>query len=684
MLYLLPALALAASASPAPPAEEDDAAAEIVVVGTRSPRALSDLPTTVLAVSAEELQRSAATTVDGALRLLPSFATLRRSTSLAADPSSQGLNLRGIGPSAVSRTLLLDDGVPANDPFAGWIPWRAIPRLSLARVEVAPGGASALYGSFALGGVVALVPRAIASTGVEVESFGGTGGTYGVAAHGEHRAGALAGALDVEHAGTDGYRVVSPGAAGPIDGLAGARHVTVAARGTADLRGGSRLALGATLFDERQDGGTRFTRAGMRAATARASLAARAGGARLEATAFGGARRFTQERARVSAGRASEALAAAQEVPSLDAGGSLVVALPPAAGHVASLGADLRHVRGESDETLFPPPAPEQGNRAVRREGSGRQWTGGVFVQDAWTPLRDLELAAAVRLDLWRTSDGEVSRVLEDGTASAERFGARTRAVVSPRVAVRWDATDRLTLRASAYRAFRAPTLNELYRPFQVGTVLTASSPRLAAEVLTGAEAGPELLLPFGGRARAALFWSRLDDPMTIVTLAEPLPDGATRQRANLGRVRFLGIEGEARIAPLASLEARLAWTHVAARVTSAPGSEALVGKTLPHDPADRVVAGVAAGRAGRARLAAEWRWLSRAFEDDLNALPLPAYAVLDLRGALPVARALELFAAVENALDRRFLVGRAGVDTVGAPRLVSAGLRLRAPAGRR
>lgn len=684
---MLAALSLAAAVVLAqPPPDEEPSpealpdAGEVVVVGTRSPRAVSDLPTTVLVVGADELARSAATTVDGALRLLPSFATLRRSTSLAADPSSQGLNLRGVGPSAVSRTLLLDDGVPVNDPFAGWIAWRAIPRLAIERVEVAPGGASALYGSFALGGVVALVPRPIVGTRAELETWGGEAGSYGAAAHGEHRGEALAGAIDVEHAASDGYRVVAPGDAGAIDGKAGARHTTVAARGTAALPGGARLTVGGTFFDEDQDGGTRFTRAGLRSATARASLAARAGTARLDATLYGGVRRFTQDRARVGPDRASEEPSASQEVPSVDVGGSLVAGLRALGAHGVSLGTDVRYVEGESREASFPPPVstPPSPARTVRRDAGGSQWTGGVFAQDAWSPRTDLEIAGTLRLDLWRTADGRTTRLLEDGSSSRTPFAPRTRAVVSPRVAVRWAAGDRVTLRASAYRAFRAPTLNELYRPFQVGTVLTAPNPDLEAELLTGVEVGPEFVLPFGLRARAALFWSVLEDPMTIVTLPEPLADGSTRQRVNLGRARFLGVEAEARLSPRPGLEARLAWTHVDARVTSAPGNDDLVGKRLPHDPADRIVAGLVLGRDGGAAAAAEMRFVSRAFEDDVNALPLPAYAVVDLWGSLPLARSLEVFAAVENLLDRGFLVGRAGVDTVGAPRLVRGGIRVR------
>jgi outer membrane receptor protein involved in Fe transport len=653
---------------------------EVVVVGTRSPRAAASLPTTVVVVPGEDLARSAAPTLDGALRAVPSLATLRRSTSLAADPSSQGLNLRGVAPSAVARTLLLDDGVPLNDPFAGWIAWRAIPRLGLARVEVAPGGASALYGTFALGGVVALVPRPVVGTGAEAESFGGSFGTYGVAVRGEHRAGPASGAVEAEHVDTDGYLVVAPAARGPIDGRAGARHSAATARVAIEPGAGLRLAFGGSFFDEDQDGGTRFTASGLRSFTARAGVERAGPRGRAQLLVFGGARTFTQERARILGGaaRTGEEHAASQEVPSNDIGVSLLGALAAVRGHALSAGIDLRRVAGESEETLFP--AVVTSVTTIARDARGRQWTGGAFVQDAWRPRASVELAGALRADVWRDEDGRATRRLGDGTSVDESFAARTRAVLSPRLGVRWSPTPSVTLRASGYRAFRAPTLNELYRPFQVGTVLTASNPALGPELLTGAEAGPELALAGGvARLRATAFWSALDDPIVTVTLPAPLEDGATRRRENLGRAVIRGVEAELAVRPAPAVLASAAWTFADARVDSAPGRPELVGKALPHDPAHRVAARLAYDRPSFLAAAVEVRWLSRAWEDDQSTLPLPAFAVVDASVARRVGRNAEVFLAVENLLDRAYLVGRAGVDTVGAPRLVRAGLRVKA-----
>ena len=115
---------------------------QTTVTALRLPRPLPDVPSTVTVLPREELERTPALGMDELVRLSPAATTFRRTPSLLADPTSQGLSLRAVGPSGVSRALVLVDGVPANDPFGGWIYWRALPRLGLDHIEVVPGGSS--------------------------------------------------------------------------------------------------------------------------------------------------------------------------------------------------------------------------------------------------------------------------------------------------------------------------------------------------------------------------------------------------------------------------------------------------------------------------------------------------------------------------------------------------------------
>ena len=204
-------------------------------------------------------------------------------------------------------------------------------------------------------------------------------------------------------------------------------------------------------------------------------------------------------------------------------------------------GTDLRHVAGTSREQLTPAqPGPMS---TIARSTGGQQDFLGLFVQDLYAPAEFIEVSAAVRADWWRNRDGRRQLLRMDGGAGDDRFDDRAAGELSPRLGVLVRPSARTRVRGTAYRAFRAPNLNELYRPFQVGTVLTGANESLRSERLSGAELGVEGLWPSVGSLRIAGFASTLTDPIANVTLAAPAPDGTTRQRQNLGRVTSRGVD---------------------------------------------------------------------------------------------------------------------------------------------
>jgi outer membrane receptor protein involved in Fe transport len=394
---------------------------------------------------------------------------------------------------------------------------------------------------------------------------------------------------------------------------------------------------------------------------------------------YGRIQRFEQQRARVAQDRSSETTAASQDVPADDQGLSLVWTAPSTTWggtHGFTAGLDARRMAGTSEEHLFPPePTPAS---TLLRAAGGTQLSGGVFVQDLYTVSPTLELSAALRLDLWRNTQGEQRVERASGAVETTPFDSRTEQQLSPRLGLRLRPAKWLTLRASGYRAFRAPTLNELYRPFQVGTVLTAANANLRAERLWGAEAGLEAESPRGLTARVTGFWNVLDDAITNVTLAEPLPDGATRRRENLGRARVRGVEAGLDWRLSRQWTALLAYTFVDPTVTLALGQPELVGKQLAQDPRHRGTAIVTFDDPGLFTATVQLRVTGPQYEDDLNERGMGGYAVVDVAASRHLFWKLDLFAAVENLFDREYLAGRAGVDTLGPPLTARVGLRLR------
>jgi iron complex outermembrane recepter protein len=228
-------------------------------------------------------------------------------------------------------------------------------------------------------------------------------------------------------------------------------------------------------------------------------------------------------------------------------------------------------------------------------------------------------------------------------------------------------------VRANAWRAFRAPTLNELYRPFQVGAVFTQANPGLRAESVLGGELGTELSPLAGWHTRVTGFWNELQDPIVNATLTP-----TTRQRQNLGRARVRGLELETEYRPTSFLTAIAGYTFVDPVVTSRPDAPDLEGLDLPQDPRHRLSAQLAFAHPRYVDATLFARWTSAQYEDDRSTLPMEGYVLVDLFVAREVSHGLSIFGAVENAFDAQYVVGRAGVDTIGAPRTFKAGVRLR------
>ncbi len=692
-----PTDAAAATQAPAPvPAarglgpEHDAAGEEIVVTATRRPQRIRDVPAAVTVVERLEIERSPTKTADELLRIDPSFGLFRRSSSVAADPSSQGVKLRNVGASGVSRALVLVDGIPENDPFGGWVAWRGIPRLALQRIEVVPGGGSALYGNYALGGVIQAFSRPIEAREGDVSAEYGSFNTAVVAGHATDLWGPVGAALDGEVFRSDGYVVAAecPPLAtgeqcrGAIDRATASEHATIRGRVEAqatphlsfDLRGG--------YFWEDLNGGTEFTTSSMR----RLELAAGAhyldeeAGA-VDLTLFGHTGEFFQDRTRVlTQPRATEELSAHQDVPTDDLGASLVWQSRPlqlAGTHAVTVGADGRWIRGKTLEDLVPPPPRPPvppANPTVSRDADGQQRLYGAFVQDLWEVTSAVGGSLALRYDRWENLAASRTEQAYDGTVTRTDFSDRSGDELSPKLGLHGRIAEWLSLRAAAYRAFRAPTLDELYRPFQVGNIRTDANENLTPEKLRGVEAGVDLGTPRGPGLRLTGFWNELEDPIVNVTTG-----ATTRQRQNLGKARIQGIEADAAWPFARHWSANAAYTYADTRVTDAPGQPQLVGKELPQAPKHVATGSLAFDDPRLVTASAQLRYLGQQYENDVNTQPLGKALLVDLFAAWHATRRIDVFLAVENVLDKTYYVGRAGLDTVGQPRFVHGGLRIQA-----
>ena len=129
---------------------------DIVVTGRGLDDSPSDRVADVVTIGRDRITASASSRLESILSDVAGLQQFRRSDSRSANPTSQGVSLRGIGGNASSRALLVLDGVPQADPFGGWVAFPAYATDRLGRIRVTRGGGSGYFGPGALVGTIEL------------------------------------------------------------------------------------------------------------------------------------------------------------------------------------------------------------------------------------------------------------------------------------------------------------------------------------------------------------------------------------------------------------------------------------------------------------------------------------------------------------------------------------------------
>lgn len=660
-----------ASPPPAPPAQLSD----VVVTAARLPPAASDAAFSVVRLDSATLDRS--TRLDEALRSVPAVSLFRRTSSLAANPTTQGISLRAIAPSGAGRTLVTLDGVPVNDPFGGWVIWSQVAPESLDGVDVIRGVGAGPYGAGALTGVIALRERE--GGGVLDASVAERGGAR-IAGSGSTRLGPVGVTVSGLYETSDGYVPVRGAAAGAADTPLDLDSRSAAIRVDAPV-GPASLSLRASTWEEDRGSGLANTRANASghslSATAARAPVGDAYGWRLQAWRIES--NFANTSASVNADR-SDTTPANDQYGTPATGWGLNAALRRGSGDVAGgrleweLGADARFNEGQTNEHY----SYVSGEFTRERFAGGETSVVGAYIDGSWTQGPWL-VAGGVRLDEWKNENGfRLERLIATGVPSTDlAFDDRSGEVASARLAVRRQLTPELSARAAAYSGFRPATLNELYRPFRVGNDQTQANADLEPEVLKGVETGlawDRDGLTFGG----SLFWNRIEDAIVNVTLSEDA-SGVIRQRQNAGTIEAWGVEltGSAVVSEALSLNAALSWTD--AEVDGGSAAPQLTGLRPAQAPEWSATAGADWRASDRLTLALAARYESARFDDDLNSRSLGAALTLDARAEWALNGRAMLWVAADNLTDEDVEVSETGngVEGYGPPRTLRAGLRL-------
>ena len=678
----------------------------VTVTPTRTEQRLGDVPASVSVITTEAIQASPALLADDVLRQVPSFSLFRRTSSLVAQPTAQGVSLRGIGPSGQSRTLVLLDGIPFNDPFGGWVYWTRVPLASVDRVEITEDSSSSLYGNIAMGGVINIITSHPTRRTIELKPQYGDHGTPKFDFFASDQWKKVSAAVEGSFLHTDGFPIVAAIERGPIDNNANVEYKNVTAK--IEFAPSDRIQgfVRTGYFSENRNNAKVGELNDTRWTTLNGGVRARLqDDSDLQGRVFVDAQRAHFNFLAVTNAATTRnivRLATDQNVPTNGVGGMAQWSKAIGRSNAFSAGFDLRWVDGDSQEAAYVAAVPtstsgvtQAATLSVQRVSGGSQQSFGAFVQDIFTPIEKLVLTLSARVDRWNNYDGHnLETTVATGLPTANNRPSipdKDDTVVSPHVGALYHVSDRVSVWGAVNSGFRAPTLTELYRQFSVGAVTTRPNDQLAPERLVGGEAGVNVAPARNVSVRLTWFHNRITNPVLNVTLSPTL---AQKQNVPETQVRGLQTDVDYRVGTWWRFSG--GYVYDDATVTDGGAANAvLVGKALQQVPKHRGTMQAAYSNPKYAIVALGVQFVGLQYNDDLNvnsipvatltnngytaAYPagLPGYTVVDLSVSRNLGRNIQAFFGVQNLAGQVYFV-QTNPSTTGTPRLVNGGLRVR------
>jgi outer membrane cobalamin receptor len=629
----------------------------------------------------DDLREAAPRTIDELLAGEPSYSLYRRQTAIFGNPTSAGVSLRNTGATAASRTLVLLDGIPQNDPFGGWVYWARYDASAIDSIRIVPASRAAVWGNQSPAGVIQMNGPDPFEERHVVKLGGGSQQTFSGSTVHQLSNEDQTKAVNFSTFGlkTEGFYAVDPSQRGTID-----RKLATEVAG-ADLKFAWQPSPGLTiqpsisLYTEERENGTPLTENATDAIDLALRVTSESASSGWQALLWHQRREFNSVFSSVSPDRSTETLSLDQfDVPARGTGGAYTWHWETGEHGSFVAGADTRWVRGETHENV---------GTFRRREAGGEQSFVGIFSAIGYQLDDATRIDASARLDRWGLLNG---RRLE--TSLTTGLPLRTddqedRDGLEPSAALEYSrkVTDDLEARVSLGSTFRLPTLNELHRPFRVRSDIVEANPELDAERFVSLETGMQWKASADVDLSIAVFhhWIRdaianvpVTDPTEISAIFGSIPAGGSgSQRRNVDEAQVRGVEGQVDWRANDSLSFEVAGIWSDTRFVKSAGQPLLEDKPFPQAPDLRVILN-AKWQHDVVLFFAGWEYGAHQFDDALASREIPDYTSVRI-GAIWHRPGVNYQIRVENLFDEEIGTGLSsdGIRTLAGPRSLWAGV---------
>lgn len=334
------------------------------------------------------------------------------------------------------------------------------------------------------------------------------------------------------------------------------------------------------------------------------------------------------------------------------------------AGHTATFGYHWDEYRISSRQFSATNWHSDTSTTTLNSSFTGKTSTEALFMQDVWKFTPRWAATLGLRHERWQAYDGSRYDTAAPLSGSTYTYPSRDESFNSPKASLSWQATPDWTLRASLARAYRMPTVAELFQTEKRGATAYISDPNLKPEKVLAKDLTAEGAA-LGGSLRVSAFEEHIDDALYSQTDISVTPNVTSIQ--NVDRIRVRGLEAayQASNVGLRGLDLSGSITYAESEILVNHAMPASVGKRVPRVPDWRATAFATYRIDDRWSTSLGVRYSGLQFgsldNSDINhddTGGVGSYTVMDARVGYKFGKMMRASLGVDNLTNEKYFIG--------------------------
>ncbi|PNV84179.1 MAG: hypothetical protein C0627_02025 [Sulfurimonas sp.] len=614
---------------------------DVSVTATKTERKVADVPASIEVITEKDIKNSTSLNANELLKNVAGV-SIRNPLGVMSTSSNNKVYMRGFGGND-ARTLVLLDGVPLNDAFGGAVEWTQIPLDAIKRIEVVKGSGSSLYGSNAMGGVINIITKKPQKQQTNINlSYGSMNTKIGsISTSGKN--GKFGYYLLGQLTDSDGY----------IDDVKpkdnsikrGVEKANANLKLTYDIDDSSGIGVSYNYMDRKTTGvldipgGYNPYTNSMGTAQINYNKFFK-NSSDMKITIYNTMTKTTYD------SLSGSVIKYKDDGETSDYGTTLQYTLP-IGNHIITTGIEGKTSFAEKVDTYL------SNSDIIATEGKQDYYA--FFGQDEWFINEKFILNIGARLDYYKNHGGkmydEVNNVYTDhATKSFNAF--------SPKIGLVYHVTEDTSLRTSIGKAFRAPTVSDLYRDWiDTSGRVYAANPDLKPEEVISYEIGLDQKLGSNGAINITAYQS---DAKDFIYRIKPLDPTSTNfeEKTNVGEVLIRGIETEFNYKFNTQWRLLANYTYNKSTIEKFEANTDLEGKYLTYIPKQKASATLTYENSDIGTINAGVRYAGKRYSDDLNteSKAYESYTLYDLKLSRKITKNSQFEVSVDDLFDKGYI----------------------------